>query len=513
LGKAGNRRVPLNDARLSPPANTDRIASRSTTAKSLVWSTLENGGLAMISFVSLIIYSRLLSAAEFGLFATALAFVELLAVVVTMLFHNALVQRPEVTELHFNTAFTATMALSFALALACYAVAPLFAQWVHQPGAARVLIWMALVLPCSGLSATLAARQRRHFAFKSLALRSLVGRVIGGGIGIAAAFMGAGLWSLVAQQILIAGIGSLVLWVTSDKTPRLQFSFTEFKHLFGFGVLSVSGLFLSTSLRRVFTILASSALGVEAAGYLNLSFRVVDVFWNIAATAVSQVALPLLAGLQFEAARMKRAYQASTQLSCLALYPCFVGLGVVAPEVVEVLFGQRWLPSSPYVAVLGFLVLLQAPRLLFTPFLTALGKPRDSLVGLIAEWIFILCVTWIVGMRSLPWAIAVWVGGECVMVVVSSWMLRRVTGYTLVDQFNGILKPLLAVLLMAAALTETRLQLLSGLSPILRLIVLIPLGAGIYGGAIFLLDRRLVKDFLAFAQSAFARKLQRAVPP
>jgi O-antigen/teichoic acid export membrane protein len=363
------------------------------------------------------------------------------------------------------------------------------------------------------LSATLAARQRRHFAFKSLALRSLVGRVIGGGIGIAAAFMGAGLWSLVAQQILIAGIGSLVLWVTSDKTPRLQFSFTEFKHLFGFGVLSVSGLFLSTSLRRVFTILASSALGVEAAGYLNLSFRVVDVFWNIAATAVSQVALPLLAGLQFEAARMKRAYQASTQLSCLALYPCFVGLGVVAPEVVEVLFGQRWLPSAPYVAVLGFLVLLQAPRLLFTPFLTALGKPRDSLVGLIAEWIFILCATWLVGMRSLPWAIAVWVGGECVMVVVSSWMLRRVTGYTLVDRFNGVLKPLLAALLMAAALTETRLQLLAGLSPALRLMVLIPLGAAIYGGAIFLLDRRLVKDFLAFAQSAFARKLQRAVPP
>jgi O-antigen/teichoic acid export membrane protein len=497
---------------LSPPANSDRIASRSTTAKSLVWSTLENGGLAIISFVSLIVYLRLLSAAEFGLFATALSLVELLAVVVTMLFHNALVQRPEVTELHFNTAFTATMVLSFALALGCYAIAPLFAEWIHQPSAAPVLTWMGLVLPCSGFSATLAARQRRHFAFKSLALRSLIGRVIGGGIGIAAAFMGAGLWSLVAQQILIAAISSLVLWLASDKTPRLQFSFTAFKEMFGFGVFSVGGLFLSSSLRRVFTILASSSLGIEAAGYLNLSFRVVDVFWNIAATAVSQVALPLLAGLQFESGRLKRAYQASTQLSCLALYPCFVGLGVVAPEVVEVLFGSRWQPSAPYVAVLGFLVLLQAPRLLFTPFLTALGRPRDSLVGLIAEWLFILCVTWTVGMRSLPWAIAIWVGGESVVVVVSSWVLRRVTGYTIFDQFNGVLKPLLAALLMAAAVIETRQQLLAGLGPVLRLIVLVPLGACIYAGAIFLLDRRLVKDFLEFAQSAFARKWQRAVP-
>jgi O-antigen/teichoic acid export membrane protein len=492
--------------------NSDRTVSRSTAAKSLVWSTLENGGLAVISFVSLIIYLRLLSAADFGLFSTVLALVELLGVVVTMLFHNALVQRPDATELHFDTAFTATMVLSFAMALGCWAMAPVFGGWIHQPAAPRVLAWMGLVFPCLGVSATLAARQRRHFDFKALALRSLFGRVIGGGVGIAAAFMGAGLWSLVIQQILIAAVGSLVLWVMADRTPRLRFRFAEFKQMIGFGALSVSGLFLSSSIRRVFTILAASFLGAEAAGYLNLSFRVVDMFWAIAATAVSQVALPLLAGLQFQSARLKRAYQASTQFSCLALYPCFVGLGSVAPDVVEVLFGQRWQPSSAYVAVLGFLVLLQAPRLLFTPFLTALGRPRDSLVGLIAELVFMLTVAWVFGMRSLPWAIAVWVASECILVVVSSWVLRRVTGYSVFDQFGGMLKPLFATLLMAFAVIEIRLHLLGGLAPVARLLVAVPLGAIIYIGAIYVLDRPLVKDFLAFARSAFERNWQTAAP-
>ena len=86
--------------------------SRSRTAKSLVWSTVENGGLAIISFVSLIVYLRLLSVADFGLFSTALALVELLGILVTMLFHNVLVQRAEVTDLHFDTAFSVTMARS-----------------------------------------------------------------------------------------------------------------------------------------------------------------------------------------------------------------------------------------------------------------------------------------------------------------------------------------------------------------------------------------------------------------
>jgi O-antigen/teichoic acid export membrane protein len=490
-------------------SNSGRTVSRSTTAKSLVWSTVENGGLAIISFVSLIVYLRLLSAADFGLFSTALALVELLGVLVTMLFHNALVQRLEITDLHFDTAFSATMALSLIMALGCWALAPVFAAIIHQPSAAHVLAWMSLVFPCSGVSATLVAQQRRQFAFRALALRSLIGRLVGGGIGIAAAFMGAGLWSLVLQQILIAAIGSLVLWVTSARLPRLRFRYDEFKQLIGFGVLSTGGLFLSSSIRRVYTILASSLLGVEAAGYLNLSFRVVDVFWAIAATAVSQVALPMLAGLQSDPARFKRAYQASTQFSCLALYPCFVGLGSVAPDIVEVLFGHRWLPSSPYVAVLGFLVLMQAPRLLITPVLTALGRPRDPLVGLVAELFFMLGVTWSLGMTSLPWAIAIWVASECVLAQVSSWVLKQATGYTVFDQFHGVLKPFFASLVMAAAVIETRLLLPAGFGPILRLTVLLPLGAIVFAGAISTLDRQLVSDFLGFVRSAFEKQWKR----
>ncbi|HEY2675426.1 MAG TPA: oligosaccharide flippase family protein [Steroidobacteraceae bacterium] len=483
-----------------------RNVSRSKTANSMVWSLIESGGLALISFLSLIVYLRILSIADFGIFSAALALVELLGVLVTMLFHNALVQREDATDIHFNTAFTATLGLSVVMALGCWAMAPAFASWIHQPNAVRVFAWLSLIFPCSAVSATLVAQQRRQFAFRSLALRSLIGRLIGGGIGIAAAILGAGLWSLVIQQILIAAISSFVLWIMAARTPRLQFRYGEFRQMFGFGALSVSGLFLMTSIRRVFTLLATSFLGVEAAGYLNLAFRVVDMFSSTAVTAVSQVALPLLAGLQFEPARLKRAFQAATQFSCLAIYPCFVGLASVAPDVVDLLFGDRWQPSAPYVAVLGFLVLFQAPRLAFTPMLNALGKPRDPLVGLLAELAFMLAAVWVSGMPSLPWAIGIWAASECVLFLVSGWVLRRATGYSVLEQFGGILKPLLASLLMAAVVTETGMRLPAEFGPVLRLTVLVPIGAATFSGAIFFFDRRLVKNFLEFVRAAFQRQ-------
>jgi hypothetical protein len=51
------------------------------------------------------------------------------------------------------------------------------------------------------------------------------------------------------------------------------------------------------------------------------------------------------------------------------------------------------------------------------------------------------------------------------------------------------------------------------LGPILRLTVLLPLGAIVFAAAIFLLDRRLVNDFLGFARTAFEGKWKRTEAP
>jgi len=82
--------------------------------------------------------------------------------------------------------------------------------------------------------------------------------------------------------------------------------------------------------------------------------------------------------------------------------------------------------------------------LLITPVLTALGRPRDPLVGLATELAFMLGLTAALGMRSLTAAIGVWVASECVLALVFTGTLRRATGYGLFEQFRGVMKPLLA---------------------------------------------------------------------
>ena len=476
-----------------------------TAARSLAWSAVESGTLAVISFGSLIVYSRLLTQSEFGLFSIVLAITDLLGILVTMLFHDPLVQRRVITNLHYDTAFTFTMISSAVMMVGCWLAGPMLQQVFQQPNAAAVFACMGLVFPALGLSATIVAQQRRDFAFKSLAVRSLAGRIAGGVAGIAAAFVGAGIWSLVLQQIVMALISSLVLWFTAPRRPRLAFAGPAFRDLIGFGGFSVGALFLSFSTKRLFTILAGLSLGVAAAGFLNLAFRVVDVLWAVSATAVSQVALPMLAGLQSDRTRMERAYKRAVEFACLALYPCFAGIAVTAAEIIDTVFGHRWASAAPCIVALACLVLVQTPRLFIAPVLTAMGRPRDVLVGVIAELVFMLAVIAGFGMADLGVAIMIWIASECVQVPVTTLILRRATGLGVMEQFSGVRTPLLAAMVMALGVVAVRAALPADVNPPVQLSLLIVVGGLAYAAAICLLDWRLAGRFLSFVQSAFQK--------
>jgi O-antigen/teichoic acid export membrane protein len=473
--------------------------TRAGAAGAAVWSAVENGGLAVLSFGSLVIYSRFLSPSDFGLFSIVLAVVEIVGVLVTHLFHDALVQRPDLTREHFDTAFTCTLVLSFVLLGGCVAAGPLFSQMVHSPQAGSVLGWTALWFPCTALSATIVPWQRRRLELRSVALRSLVGRIIGAVAGIVLVVLGARFWGLVAQYVLIALSGSIVLWAMVAERPRLRFSVGALRHLIGFGAVSVGGMLVNTATSRLFTIAVGIVLGTRAAGYLNIAFRAVDVFWGIAASAVSQAAFPVLARLQFDARRLERAYTAAVEFTCLALYPCFIGIYTVAPEFVEVLFGRGWLVSTPYIRVLALLILLRAPRQLGRPLLTAVGRPQDGTLGLLAELFVVALLLVLSRVPSLEWAMAIWVAREVVSAPLVAYLVKRATGIGYKAQLGGAWLALASAAVMVAAVAAARHALPAAGGAGLRLAVLCPVGAVAYLAAAWLIDRRAVlavSDFL-----------------
>jgi O-antigen/teichoic acid export membrane protein len=486
---------------ISNPAPRTDTVNRRKALTSTLWSALESGGVTMVSFASLIIYSRILSPADFGLFAMILAAVELLGLLSNMPFHDALVQRADIKEEHFDSAFVASLVISAALCAGCWLAGPLFVKSAGDPRAGQVLGLLSIGFLFSGSAATIVARDRREFAFKKLALRSLVGRLGGAAIGIVAAFAHMGVWSLVIQQLMMQALGSLILWITATKRPSPRLHLAEVRELAIFGAAALGGLFTSFAIKRLLIFSAGIFLGTSTAGYVNIAFRTIDTFWAVTVTAIGQVSLPIMARLQNEPERLRAAYRTAVSVACSVLYPAFVGLAVTAPEVIELLFGRKWLPATPYVAMLGFLVLLQAPRLFINPLLTAVGKPGFVLRGYLFGLVYLVCAIAATRLPSPVAVVTVWTGTEFVYVAAFGYFLRRGAGLSLADQFGAVRTPLLATLVMAAAVTVTRFEFSAHLPFALRLAVLAATGIVTYGAVLALIDRRLIGELKKFGRS------------
>lgn len=480
-------------------------SARDAVARSMVWTLLESVGLSGVSFVALVVFSRYLSPAEFGMASVALGIVQMLNIPVERLFHDALVQKSVVTPQDADTAFSATLMLGAILSLLCWFAGPAFARAIGQPEVGPILKWMGLSLVAMAFGSILIALQRRAMEFRPLALRSLIGRVSSAVIGIGMAMAGMGVWSLVAQQVLMVALASAALWIMASTRPRLRFHAAECGHLLRFGLPATTYLFAGLGIQRIFVVLVGSMLGSAAAGYFALAFRAVDMLRDVIGGAVSQLALPLFSRAVDNAGR-HRAFHAAVRLTSCVMFPVFIGLAAVSQEVVVLVFGQKWLSVAPYVALMSLLTVQFFPRMFSAPLMSAVGRPGLPVVDVLSQVAFIVGGMFAIGHRSLSMAAAVWALRLLVSTPIDMLFLKRTTGLGFIEQWRGAFVPAVAALCMGIAVYAMKRFIPDSFGISLRLVLLVPTAALFYTGMLRLLDKQLIIDVLDFVNAAVIKR-------
>lgn len=485
------------------------VSLSKTVAKSLVWTSLESFALSGLSLISLFVFARLLNARDFGVTAIALAIVQVLTVPVELLFHDALIQRQELRPAHVNSAFTVSVLLGAALCGACWLAAPGVEGLLREPGLAPVLRYMSLSLPAMGFASVVMAMQRRNMHFRSLALRSLIGRAGSAVIALGLAFSGAGLWSLVVQQVLLVALGTLMLWVlaTPEERPHFFFEWQAVRDLIGFGVASTAMQLAAMLMQRVFMIMVGGFLGSESAGRLSIAFRGLDMLRDLLTGAVSQIAMPVFSRLKSDPQAVTQAYNRGTELTTLVTFPIFVGLAVCAPEVVSLAFGSQWTAAVPYFAVVALMTLPFFTRMYATAVLKALGYPFAPTVQFLVETAYVLLAMLAFGRQSLVLAMTAWVSRLAIGLPIDFGFLRKYGGMAVREQLRGVGAPLAASAVMGCVVLVLSHSIPGLQQPALRLIPKVAAGALTYVGLLWVIDRpQLSRLAVLVGQSLQARR-------
>lgn len=476
------------------------------------WSALEQWGGQAANLVAFLVLARLLAPTDFGLIAMAGVTIAVLQAAVEQSFSDAVVQRREVSPDLLDTAFWSTFGLAsaagLALAFAAGRVAVLFAE----PALGPVVGVLAGTLPLAGLGATHLAILRRRLEFRPIAKRGLIASVVGGGVAVAVAVGGGGVWSLVAQSLITTATGTFLLWRATPWRPRLRFRMNRFRELGRFGGGLVAANLVNVANRYADDLIIGLVLGPVALGYYTVAYRLLWSGTRLLAGVISSVAFPALSRLQDHPERLRAAFYKGVRVAAVISFPMFVGLALIAPELVTVVFGEQWAPSAPVLRVLALIGLLHSVFYLNTSALMAAGR-SGWVLRLNAVYAGLNVIAFLIAVR---WGIvavaAAYVLRGYLTAPLPLGVLRRVIGLDLRTYSRQLVGPAAAAAAMSLVLIGAHF-LAGGVSPGAVFVGAPLLGAFIYVAALSAMDRESGRLLLRVARVVFHPSLRRTDDP
>ena len=388
------------------------LASRSISA--LKWSYAGMATKAVTQFAIGIVLAHLLGPAPFGVVAIAWTIIGFCNLVADFGFSAALVQREQLTERDLRFVSTCQVALGASLTAAGIALAGPIAGFFHRPDATGVLRAMACLFVLQSLGQAALATLRRGLDFKRLQLLDIGSYATAYlAIGIPAAYLGCGAWSLALAalaQTLLNSVGALVVTRTS---LRPAFS-ADSSGMFRYGAKVIGANLTSWGLANLDTLFVGRVLGLVDLGYYNRANNLVAAPMYSFIIGFQGVLFSSASRAQADRDALGRTYQAALMLAGLVCLPLFVTVAVVASSTIAGLYGIEWLAAAPVLAPMSLAMAATVLLAISGPLLMSIDRVGLELrLQMVALALFVggLVATCHSSMATIAW---VFCGAACV---------------------------------------------------------------------------------------------------
>lgn len=419
-----------------------------TTVKNFIWRFAERCGAQGVSFIVSIVLARLLEPSVYGTIALVTVFTTILQVFVDSGLGTALIQKKDADDLDFSSVFYFNFTVCLILYLGMFISAPYIAKFYGDETLVPVIRVISLTLVISGVKNIQQAYVSRNMLFKRFFFSTIGGTIASAFVGIFMAYIGMGVWALVAQQLSNATIDTIILWVTVKWKPKRMFSWKRLKELLSYGWKLLVSALLETVYNNLRNLVIGKLYSSADLAYYNQGDKFPKLIVTNINTSIDSVLLPTMASSQDDSARVKNMTRRAIKTSTYIMAPLMIGLAFCSNTIVELVLTEKWLPCVPFLQIFCITYMFQPVHTANLNAIKAMGKSdiflKLEIIKKIVGMSLLLSTMWF-GVMAMAYSLLV----SCVLSqIINSWPNKRLLGYGDLEQLRDFMPGVILAVVM-----------------------------------------------------------------
>ena len=419
------------------------------TIRGFGWSAFDNVAKTGVTFVVSIILARLLSPDEYGLIGILTIFMAVFNSIVDSGFTQALIRKKNASDVDYSTIFYANICISFAAMAVLFFLAKPIACFFERIELVSLTRAMSVIIVINGLALVQRTRMTQAIDFKTQSIITFISTLVGGVVGIILAYLGYGVWALVAQQITTQGLNTALLWGLGHWFPKLVFSTKSLSELWSFGWKLLVSSLIDTTWKEIYQVVIGKCYSPATLGLYTRAIQFSRMFSSNMTNVIGRVSYPVLSSIQDDKVRLKKGYQRLIRTTMLLSFVFMLGMAATAKSLIFVLIGEKWMGCVPLLQLICFTGMLYPLHSLNLNMLQVQGR-SDLFLKLEVIKKIIGCGPLMFGIFVNIYCMLIgsFVTG-CIAFYLNSHYSGPFLGYSTKDQIKDILPSFAVALLMA----------------------------------------------------------------
>jgi O-antigen/teichoic acid export membrane protein len=475
------------------------MSLRIQTAHALRWGILARFGAQLITWTSTFIIIRLLEPGDYGLMALAMTVITFSTRLNDAGLTASIIQSRALSPDELSSLFSVTLLINIVIFIIILCSAPAV-SYIYESDITWLLRFLAFVVILQIVGRIQETILVRNFDFKSKAKVDTIAQVIGSAVSLILAFLHFGVWALASAAVATAAARAIGFTFLSRVRVRYSSAWRLALPHLRFGGLVFADRLASWLYTQIDVVILGALHPPFVVGAYSVGRYLGNLPNSKIGNVLNLVSFSAYARTQGDQASFRSILKKAISFLSVISFPTFFGMAALAGDLVVVVLSEKWIAAVVPLILISMVIPLRMLNTQLVNALQGIGKPTDQLKNSVIYLVFIIPAVLTGALLGAANEVAAgWAIGYGLAWIIVVWRSSAKLGLAVWNLLEPAALPAVSATIMVVVIEIVRAMTAVGdLAPLHRLVVLVPLGATVYGILMLAFDSERIRDLLAY---------------